>query len=60
MFRHDKRPRDIREVQDSIPKVIAFLEAWENVPKNQQPKWYRDARANYKSGCLLCLMPLCK
>eukprot|EP00971_Amphidinium_carterae_P298695 5934299-Amphidinium_carterae.1 len=47
MFRNDRRQRDIRELQDSIPKVIAFLEAWENVPKNQQPKWYHDALADY-------------
>eukprot|EP00971_Amphidinium_carterae_P103832 2056033-Amphidinium_carterae.1 len=38
MFRNDRRPRDIREVEDQTPKVIAFLEAWENVPKNKQPK----------------------
>eukprot|EP00971_Amphidinium_carterae_P107717 2132898-Amphidinium_carterae.1 len=47
MFRNDRRPRDIREVEDQIPKVIHFLEAWENVPKNLQPNWYRDALANY-------------
>eukprot|EP00971_Amphidinium_carterae_P169082 3349345-Amphidinium_carterae.1 len=38
MFRNDRRQRDIRVVEDQIPKVIAFLEAWENVPKNNQPK----------------------
>eukprot|EP00971_Amphidinium_carterae_P141865 2810087-Amphidinium_carterae.1 len=32
MFRNDRRPRDICEVED---QVIAFLEAWENVPKNK-------------------------
>eukprot|EP00971_Amphidinium_carterae_P081065 1603902-Amphidinium_carterae.4 len=30
-----------------IPKVIAFLEAWENVPKNRQPQWYQSALASY-------------
>eukprot|EP00971_Amphidinium_carterae_P282315 5604831-Amphidinium_carterae.1 len=47
MFRNDRRQRDIREIEDQIPKVRAFLEAWENVPQNQQPKWYRDALAGY-------------
>eukprot|EP00971_Amphidinium_carterae_P149179 2957790-Amphidinium_carterae.1 len=47
MFRNDEQQRDIRELQDNIPKVITFLEAWENVPKNHQPKWYKDALANY-------------
>eukprot|EP00971_Amphidinium_carterae_P165068 3272174-Amphidinium_carterae.1 len=37
MFRNDKKQRDIRELQEYIPKVINFLEAWENVPKNLQP-----------------------
>eukprot|EP00971_Amphidinium_carterae_P291221 5782212-Amphidinium_carterae.1 len=32
MFHNDRRQRDIREVEDQISKVIAFLEAWENVP----------------------------
>eukprot|EP00971_Amphidinium_carterae_P112824 2234396-Amphidinium_carterae.2 len=47
MFRNDKQQRDIRELQDYISKVITFLEAWENVPKNHQPNWYKAARANY-------------
>eukprot|EP00971_Amphidinium_carterae_P311093 6182359-Amphidinium_carterae.1 len=47
MFCNDRRPRNICEVEDQIPKVLAFLEAWENVPKNKQPKWYHDALADY-------------
>eukprot|EP00971_Amphidinium_carterae_P288632 5731051-Amphidinium_carterae.1 len=47
MFRQDKNPRDFREVAKEIPKVIDFLEAWDNVPQNKQPSWYRDALANY-------------
>eukprot|EP00971_Amphidinium_carterae_P134132 2657867-Amphidinium_carterae.1 len=47
MFRNDRRQRDIREIEDLIPKVRAFLEAWENVPQNLQPKWYHDALAGY-------------
>eukprot|EP00971_Amphidinium_carterae_P351229 6491991-Amphidinium_carterae.1 len=38
MFRNDRRQRDIREIEDQIPKVRAFLEAWENVPQNRQPR----------------------
>eukprot|EP00971_Amphidinium_carterae_P204417 4056598-Amphidinium_carterae.1 len=45
MFRNDKQQRDIRELQEYIPKVITFLEAWENVPKNLQPDWYQAALA---------------
>eukprot|EP00971_Amphidinium_carterae_P209072 4147612-Amphidinium_carterae.1 len=33
MFRNDRRQRDIREIEDQISKVRAFLEAWENVPQ---------------------------
>eukprot|EP00971_Amphidinium_carterae_P004141 82415-Amphidinium_carterae.1 len=47
MFRQDRNPRDFREVVKEIPKVIDFLEAWDNVPQNKQPNWYRDALANY-------------
>eukprot|EP00971_Amphidinium_carterae_P334495 6469812-Amphidinium_carterae.1 len=47
MFRNDKQQRDIRELQDYIPKVITFFEAWENVPKNHQPNWYKAALVNY-------------
>eukprot|EP00971_Amphidinium_carterae_P163304 3237935-Amphidinium_carterae.1 len=47
MFCNDRRQRDIREIEDQISKVKAFLEAWENVPQNLQPKWYRDALAGH-------------
>eukprot|EP00971_Amphidinium_carterae_P296258 5884694-Amphidinium_carterae.1 len=47
MFRNDKQQRDIRELQEYIPKVITFLEAWENLPKHLQPNWYQAALANY-------------
>eukprot|EP00971_Amphidinium_carterae_P334253 6469413-Amphidinium_carterae.1 len=47
VFRNDKKQRDIREWEDYIPRVIIFLEAWENVPKNHQPPWYHAALAEY-------------
>eukprot|EP00971_Amphidinium_carterae_P107774 2134143-Amphidinium_carterae.1 len=47
MFRNDKQQRDIRELQDYLPQVITFLEAWENVLKNHQPPWYQAALAKY-------------
>eukprot|EP00971_Amphidinium_carterae_P320456 6369678-Amphidinium_carterae.2 len=47
MFRNDRKQRDIRELENYIPQVIKFLEAWENVPQNNQPPWYRAALANY-------------
>eukprot|EP00971_Amphidinium_carterae_P054936 1082807-Amphidinium_carterae.1 len=37
-FRGGRLQRDIRELEGQIPKVRAFLEAWENVPQNLQPK----------------------
>eukprot|EP00971_Amphidinium_carterae_P055126 1086412-Amphidinium_carterae.1 len=48
MFRNDRKQRDFRELQNYIPQVIKFLEAWDNVPKNKQPPWYQAALANYK------------
>eukprot|EP00971_Amphidinium_carterae_P244765 4859786-Amphidinium_carterae.1 len=46
-FRNDKRHRDVRVYQQYIPLVIEFLEAWDNVPKNVQPKWYQACLASY-------------
>eukprot|EP00971_Amphidinium_carterae_P187209 3715640-Amphidinium_carterae.1 len=46
-FRNDRRQRDVRVFEQYIPRVIEFLEAWENVPENKQPKWYKAALAGY-------------
>eukprot|EP00971_Amphidinium_carterae_P129831 2571613-Amphidinium_carterae.1 len=46
-FRNSRRQRDVRVDEKYIPKVIAFLEARENVPKNRQPQWYQSALASY-------------
>eukprot|EP00971_Amphidinium_carterae_P235060 4664612-Amphidinium_carterae.2 len=46
-FRNDRQNRDLLELQKYIPQVIEFLEAWENVPQNLQPPWYRAALADY-------------
>eukprot|EP00971_Amphidinium_carterae_P172828 3425918-Amphidinium_carterae.2 len=41
------RQLDVRVFAQYIPRVIEFLEAWEKVPENDQPKWYKAALAGY-------------
>eukprot|EP00971_Amphidinium_carterae_P242815 4821319-Amphidinium_carterae.1 len=46
-FRRDPRQRDVRVYEEYIPKVIDFLEAWDNVPQNKTSQWCQSALASY-------------